>query len=119
MSGQKAIALILGILLVLIGIAGFIKNPLIGEQAFIKTTSLHNILYLIVGAFGIYTGIKGKGKKYNFIIGWIALIIGIIGFIPYIKDRLAAIAQSGATTGLHLAIGIIALLTYYTSSNNS
>ncbi len=65
MGAQKAFALILGIVLLLVGILGFISaNGIVGEGAFFGSNTPQNILHLIAGAFGVYAGTKGKGQGY-------------------------------------------------------
>src|SRR3989338_5925751 len=116
MSAQKAFALILGIVLLLVGILGFISaNGLVGEDAFFGSNAIQNILHLIAGAFGIYAGTKGKGQGYNSIIGWIGVVLGVLGFIPGITEVLADLLMINTEiTILHLAIGIVSLLVYFT-----
>lgn len=111
---QKTFALILGIVLVLVGILGFIENNLIGDNGYFGTNTIQDVLHLIAGAFGIYAGTKGRGPGYNITIGWIGIVLGILGFIPKIKDLLANLLNiNPVITVLHLIIGIVALLVYY------
>lgn len=118
-STQKSYALILGVVLLLVGILGFIPNGIVGEKGFFGTNTIQDILHLIAGAFGVYVGTKGKGHGYNAAIGWIGIILGILGFIPTIKDLLADILMINTEiTVLHLAIGIVSFLVYYGASKD-
>ncbi|MEK6800876.1 MAG: DUF4383 domain-containing protein [Nanoarchaeota archaeon] len=113
---QKTFALILGIVLLLVGILGFIDNPLVGEAGFFGTNTIQDVLHLIGGAFGIYAGTKGQGKGYNMILGWIGLVLGILGFIPGIDSLFAQLLNINTEiTVLHLVIGIVCLGVYYMS----
>ncbi|MBS3089759.1 DUF4383 domain-containing protein [Candidatus Pacearchaeota archaeon] len=114
---QKVFALVLGIVLALLGILGFISNGLIGDTGYFGTNWAQDILHLIAGAFGIYAGTSGKGYGYNATIGWIGIILGILGFIPSINDLLLQFLNINTEiTVLHLAVGIIALIVYYSAS---
>ena len=115
-STQKIFALVLGIVLALVGILGFINNPIIGDSGFFGTNMYQDILHIIAGAFGIWVGTKGMGQGYNLSLGWIAIVLGIIGFIPKVKDLLLQwLNINTEITILHIVIGIVALLVYYTT----
>ena len=108
---QKTFALILGIVLLLVGILGFF-NIIAGETAYFGTNTYHDILHIIAGLFGIYVGTKGMGQGFNATIGWIGIVLGVLGFI--MADTLAKLlAINTATTVLHLVIGIVCLGVYY------
>ena len=73
-----------------------------------------SVLHVIAGLFGLYVGIKGEGPKYNAILGWIALVVAVLGFIPGTNTLLLSLLNINmATTFLHVAIGIISLGVYY------
>ena len=117
MAIQKTFALILGIVLLLAGILGFFENSFIGDSGFFGTNTLQDVLHLIAGAFGVYIGTKGQGSKYNATIGWIGLVLGVLGFVPVAADLIFSLLNiNQATSILHLAIGVIALLVYYAAS---
>lgn len=107
---QKTFAFILGIILLLVGILGFIENPLVGEGSPFGTNTIQDVLHLIAGAAGIYAGTKGTGKGYNLTIGWIGLTLGILGFIPGIDALLGTyLSINTEITILHLVIGLVSL----------
>tara|TARA_B100000315_G_C14592797_1_gene596832 strand:- start:723 stop:1100 length:378 start_codon:yes stop_codon:yes gene_type:complete len=108
---QKTFALVLGIILGLVGIWGFFSNLILG---IFGVNVLHSVLHLVAGAFGIYVGIKGEGPGYNRAIGWIAVVLGILGFIPVVKDLLLSLLNiNTAISVLHLVIGVVALGIFY------
>jgi len=116
MGAQKTFALILGIVLLLVGIMGFFSNPLVGDSGLFGTNTVQDILHLIAGAFGVYVGTKGAGPGYNMTLGWIGIVLGVLGFIGPIADMLASwLNINTAITVLHLAIGIVCLLVYYSA----
>ncbi len=115
---QKTFALILGIVLTLVGIAGFVSNPLISETgAFFGTNSFQNVLHLIAGIIGIWVGTKGEGPGYNMSLGWIALVLGVVYFIPGVQGLLMQLLNINTEiTVLHLVIGVVTLGVYYGAS---
>lgn len=113
-STQKTFALILGIVLLLVGIAGFIDNSIVGDEGYFGTNMYQDILHLIAGLFGVYVGTKGMGSGYNATIGWIGVVLGILGFIPGVSGIFSDLLNiNTAITVLHLIIGVVALLVYY------
>ena len=114
MGAQKTFALILGLVLLLVGILGFFDNSLVGDDGLFGTNTFQDVLHLIAGAFGVYVGTKGIGPGFNMTIGWIGIILGVLGFIGPIADLFASLLNiNTAITVLHLAIGIICLIVYY------
>ena len=115
MSAQKTFALILGIVLLLVGILGFFDNGLVGDDGFFGTNTYQDVLHVIAGLFGLYVGTKGMGPGYNMSIGWIGIVLGVIGFIPGVDDLLSDLLKINTEiTVLHLVIGVVCLLVYYT-----
>lgn len=116
-STQKTFALILGIVLALVGIIGFFDNPLVGDTGFFGTNTYQDVLHIIAGLFGIWIGTKGEGPGYNMTIGWIGIVLAVLGFIPGVKELLLSLLNINTNiTVLHIIIGIVALLVYYTTS---
>lgn len=111
---QKTFALVLGIVLALVGILGFFTNPIVGDAGYFGTNMYQDILHLIAGAFGIYVGTKGAGRGYNASIGWIGIVLGILGFIPVVDELLLNLLNINTQiTVLHLVIGVVSIGVYY------
>ena len=110
-NAQKTFALILGIVLLIIGIWGLFSNNVLGIFGVNVTQS---ILHIIAGAFGLYVGMKGMGPGYNLTIGWIGVVLGVLGFIPVTSDLLASLLNvNSATTWLHVVVGVVSLIVGY------
>ncbi len=108
---QKTFALILGIVLLLVGIWGFFTNSILG---IFGVNMYQSILHVIAGLFGIYAGTKGMGTGYNMSIGWIGVLLGVLGFIPGINNLLMNWFNiNPAISILHLVIGVVCLGVYF------
>ena len=108
---QKTYALVLGVVLAIIGIWGLFSESLLG---LFGVNLLQSVLHLIAAAFGVYVGLKGEGPGFNSSIGWIGLVLGVLGFVPGASDLLFSLLNiNTATTVLHLAIGVVSLGVYY------
>ncbi len=108
---QKTYALILGIVAAVIGLWGFFQTPILG---LFGVNALQSIVHLITGAFGIYVGTKGEGPGFNASLGWGALALGVLWYIPVASGLLASWFNiNAATTYLHLVVGVLSLVVYY------
>jgi Domain of unknown function (DUF4383) len=112
----KTLCKILGVVLVLVGIAGFLKHDLLG----LHLTTIHNIVHLLTAAIALYFGFYGSdatARAFCQIFGAIYLILGIVGFVA--PDVVANVIQSHTATGgenltldniVHLLLGAVFLI---------
>lgn len=73
------IASVMGVLFLLIGIAGFAFNNLLGAHL----TLTHNLIHLVSGAVSLYIGLKGSpsaAKWFCYIFGVFYLLLAIGGY---------------------------------------
>ena len=113
-DSKKMFALILGIVLLIVGILGFISNSIVGDTGFFGTNTTQDVLHLIAGLTGIYAGTKGSGKSYSMILGWIGIVLAVLGFIPGVKSTLLNwLNINTSITVLHLVIGVVCLGVHY------
>ena len=108
MGTQKTFALVLGIVLTIVGIWGFFTDMVLG---IFGVNMLHSLLHLIAGVFGIYVGTKGEGPGYTTSIGWIGIVLALLGFIPATQALLMSLLDANmADTYLHLIVGAVSLI---------
>lgn len=114
----KTFATIIGVVLVAVGILGFIPNPIVGEQegALFATNAIHNIVHLLTGAaaLGIAFGIRGREQQANALIAFgvvYALVLVLTLVDPTLFGLFADAPVNAADHALHaaLAIGSIAI----------
>ncbi len=105
MSLNDTYAMVLGAVLLLVGILGFVTaSPLLG---LFGVNALQSVLHIIAGS-AIYFGMKGMGRGANMVIGWIAAIVAILYFVtPGLVMSLLNI--NAQITYLHIAIAVISL----------
>ena len=115
---QKTYALILGLVLLIIGVWGFFLPGGKGDILnLFGVNYLQSGLHIIAALFGIYAGTKGAGRGYNAIIGWIGIVLGVLGFVPGINTLFASLLNINTNiTVLHLVIGLVSLGVYYGAS---
>lgn len=104
---QKTYAMVIGAVLVLVGIIGFVQAPIFG---LFGVNTAQNVLHLVGGAVIVWFGMKGAAKTTNTWLGYISGVVGVLGFVPGASGLLASIfAINTAISGLHIAIGVVSL----------
>ena len=104
---QKTYAMVLGVVLVLLGLVGFVNNPVLG---LFGVNTLQNVVHLLGGAAVLWFGYKGAGKATNMWLGIAGLVLGILWFIPGVGGLLTQFFGIDANISyLHLAVGVVSL----------
>lgn len=104
---QKTYAMVMGAVLVLVGLIGFVNAPILG---IFGVNTAQNLLHLVGGALMLYYGNKGSGKTANQTLGIISAVVAVLGFVPGANGLLASIfAINRAITYLHAAIAVVSL----------
>jgi hypothetical protein len=113
MSYAKPYAALIGIVLVAVGLLGFVSNPLVGDgNAIFLTGPVHNVVHLATGllALGVAFGLRGEQQAMGVIgIGLLYLVIFVLLLVsPTLFGILgAAYPVSTADHGLHLGLAVI------------
>ena len=106
---QKTYAMVIGAVLVLLGLLGFVMQPLI--LGIFGVNIYQNILHLVGGALILWLAMKGSAKATNMWVGIIALVIGILWFAEGLDGSLLNLifGINAAISYLHIAVGIVSL----------
>ncbi len=75
----RTIAKLLGVVFLIVGIAGFGVPGLLGAHL----SPAHNVIHLVSGAVSLYLGLKGSlsaVKTFGLVFGAVYLLLGIAGF---------------------------------------
>ena len=106
MSSNASWAKILGVVLLIVGVAGFYTG---GTLLMFEVNGLHNIVHILSGALLVWAGFGSNGKNaksYNKIFGVIYLLVAILGFAS-ISSIVDLLALNPADNWLHLVIGVV------------
>ena len=104
---QKTYAMVIGAVLVLLGLVGFVNAPVLG---IFGVNIAQNILHLVGGALILWLASKGSSKPTNMWTGVVALVVGILWFVPGVSGLLAQIfAINAEISYLHIAVGVVSL----------
>ena len=97
-------AIIAGAVLVLVGVLGFIPNPIVGSAsgALLATDTLHNIVHLGTGALAliVYTNTRGEAKA-NALIGF-GILYAAIFVLVLVSPTLFGLFAVAANAPLHI-----------------
>lgn len=103
-SVQKTYAMVIGVVLLLVGLIGLFTQNVIGFGVNIY----QSILHIIGGGLGVWLASKNKPKGYNMWLGYIAVVVVLLGFIVPTLNSLLNI--NAATTWLHVVIAVVSLV---------
>ncbi len=103
----KPVTWLLGLVLLLVGLVGFVMNPIF----IFNVNLLHNIVHLVSGALGIAAASMGLKASRMFLIvfGLVYAVAAAAGFMDFtlVVDLLAL---NAADNFLHLAIAAVCLV---------
>jgi hypothetical protein len=117
---SKKLAAVIGVVFVLVGVLGFIPNPIVGTEGFFVTNTAHDLVHLIsgllfLGAGGIVVALavtKPSGVPlFMKIFGAVYLLIAVLGFAVLsgagdTGSLLGFIEINAADNWLHVVLGL-------------
>ena len=104
---QKTYAMVIGVVLVLLGLVGFVQAPVLG---LFGVNTAQDLLHLVGGALILWLAYKGAAKATNMWVGIIALVVGVLWFVPGANGLLVSIfAINDYISYLHIAVGVVSL----------
>jgi len=114
----KTLAKVLGVIVLLVGILGFIPNPIVGEGGMLHTDTMHDAIHILVGLILVLCGTESKAKMWMKILGVVVLLLAVLGFMAAGNGEpftILGIAEANtAGNWLHLVLGIVFLLVGFT-----
>ena len=111
----KTVCKLLGIVLVIVGVAGFVAPHLLGAHLM----PAHNAVHLVSGAIALYFGFAasaGAARGFCIVFGLVYLALGVCGwFLGTGPEHLFQVGGEILTLGkidhfIHLGLGVVFLL---------
>lgn len=106
----KTVSLVLGIVFVLVGILGWIPNPIVGPSGLFETNLVHDLVHIISGLLFLYVAFMAPDKAgLAFkIFGVVYLLVAILGLllVPSGGELLGLVHTNPADHWLHVLLGV-------------
>jgi len=100
----RNLAILFGIVFVIVGVLGYVPNPIVGPDGIFVTNSLHNIVHLVSGIvllLGAFTAF-GSGNALK-LIGVVYGLVAVLGFVMS-GDEMFGIAMNMNDRWLHVVL---------------
>ncbi len=114
MNTVKSWAALAGIVLVAVGILGFLNTQLVGsaEGALVPTDALHNIVHLATGALALYIafGLSGK-QQVDAVLGFgiLYVVIFVAVLVSPTLFGLFTVPANAVIHVIHAAVAVVSL----------
>jgi hypothetical protein len=113
-ANAKSAAVAFGVLFLIVGVLGFIPNPIIGPAGYFLTNDLHNLFHIGIGIvllMGAYAGAGsfGPGMALRF-TGAVYAILAVMGFFLPGNLIFGMVAMNMADHWLHAVLAVVLLL---------
>jgi Domain of unknown function (DUF4383) len=107
-----------GIVLVAVGLLGFVDNPIVGSStnALLTTDTLHNIVHIVTGALALYIafGLRGDSQA-NATLGFGVLyaVIFVAVLVSPTMFGLFSVPANAPLHVIHAALAVVSLVVGY------
>jgi hypothetical protein len=78
----RNVAFVLGVIMLIVGVLGYVPNPIVGPTGFFVTNNLHNLVHILSGILlliGVYTAL-GPSLALK-ILGIVYAIVAVLGLV--------------------------------------
>lgn len=104
---------LVGVVLVVVGLLGFIDNPIVGRNAnaLVSTNEIHNVVHLVTGLLALYIafGLRGA-QQANGLVGFGLLYAVIFIAVVLSPDLFGLFGTYRAELNEHIIHGAVALV---------
>ena len=104
------LAKIFGLAFILVGIVGFIPNPLVSETGYFQVNEAHNLIHIVTGLLFLGGAYFGSPVWTIRAIAVLYTIVAIAGFAIPDNPQFGVVAMNMADHWLHAAFAAVLLL---------
>ena len=103
---KRTLANTFGIVFLIVGLLGFVSNPLVGENGFFYTDATHNVVHILFGLVLLAVGIWAveQAGSVMLVSGIIYILLAIIGL--FTSNVLGFLQVNTPDNWLHVLLGI-------------
>ena len=111
MISSKNITIAFGSVFVLVGVLGFIPNPLVSSEGIFEVNAMHNLVHLLTGAAFLFGGLVLEGKEALTlkVVTGAYFGVAVLGFLTSGNTLLGLVHINEADRWLHLGLAIAML----------
>jgi hypothetical protein len=105
---RQNILLVLGVVFILVGILGFVNNPVVGIFA---VNSIHNLVHLVSGILAVIFArmSDSAARRFSQVFGIVYLLVAVLGFIMGPGLLLGLVELNMADNFLHVVLAAVFL----------
>ena len=102
---------LVGTTLVLVGIVGFIANPLVGPTGLVATDNLHNVIHIATGilAFGLVLGLREDVGLAAMLFGALYAIVFVVTIVSPSLFGLFSVPVNAIDHVIHVGVAVVSL----------
>ena len=111
----KTILYVLGAVLVLLGLLGFISDPVLG---LFEVDMLHNLVHIVTGLALVWGGYVGgsQARSIAIVLGVVYALIAVLGLVLPGNSVLGIIESNFASDALHVVVAGVLLYVGFTTA---
>lgn len=124
MDTVKAWATLAGVVLVAVGLLGFLNTPLVGSAsgALVPTDALHNVVHLVTGAIALWIAFGTSGKtQVDALLGFgvLYVVIFVAVLVSPTLFGLFSVPANAVIHVIHAALAAVSLVVAYMARSNA
>lgn len=103
------IAKIIGGVFIVVGLVGFVPNPVASETGFFQVNDAHNFVHILTGVALLAGAFLGAPARTIRVIAVLYAIIAVVGFMTTSDMLLGFIQMNAADRWLHAGLAVVLL----------
>jgi hypothetical protein len=103
----KKFAMVVGVVFVLVGLLGFVGNPIVGRSGMFLTNAVHDVAHILIGVI-ILVMAGSKPNTALTVFGVVYLLLAVLGFVMQ-SPLLGLVEVNAADNWLHVVLGVVLL----------
>ncbi|MGI9383729.1 MAG: DUF4383 domain-containing protein [Methyloligellaceae bacterium] len=114
----KVLTVLFGGTFILVGLLGFIPNPIVAPDGLFAVNAMHNLVHVLTGVAFLAGGFLGYGRRTIMGIGVAYVAVTILGFLTTGDMLLGVIHINAADRWLHAMLALVILLAGFVASHD-
>jgi hypothetical protein len=102
---------LVGATLVVVGLLGFVSNPLVGPSGLVATDNLHNAIHILTGllAFGLVFGLRNDPGLASILFGALYAVVFVVTIFSPSLFGLFSVPVNAIDHVIHVGVAVVSL----------